>query len=236
MVNASVDIAAALLRGQEATQSLLGDTIAITDEHWQMSSRLPGWTRAHIATHIARQADGMTRVLGQIKNNQPTSLYDSEEVIEDAIERGSERGAMDLQVDLDSSAGRLHEASSRLKKLPPTRPVALTPNLTVRLGDLPLVRLNHLVLHHIDLDVGFTYEAIDEPVAAWLLAYNAGRIGRNSAYPAIRLASDSGVNAVIGGGGRPQVVNGADNLLLAWLTGRLTPDQMDPRLPMLPTR
>jgi len=235
-VDASVDIAAALMRGQEATQALLGDTITITDEQWQMPSRLPGWTRAHVATHIARQADGMTRVLGQIKNNQPTSLYDSEETLDDEIERGSERSAMELQVDLDSSAGRLHEASSRLKRLPPSRPISLTPSLTVPLGDLPIVRLNHLVLHHIDLDIGFTYEAIGAPVAAWLLAYNASRIGRKPSYPALRLVSDSGVTAVIGSGGRPRVVNGADNLLLAWLTGRLTPAQVDPRLPVLPTR
>jgi len=235
-VDAPVDTAAALARGQEATQALLVDTITITDEQWQMPSRLPGWTRAHIATHIARQADGMTRVLGQLKDNKPTSLYESDEALTDAIERGSERSAMELQVDLDSSAGRLHEASSRLKRLPPGRPVALTPTRTVRLGDLPLVRLNHLVLHHIDLDVGFTYEAIAEPVAAWLLAFNAARIGRDSSYPAVRLASDSGVNAVIGSGGRAQVVNGADNLLLGWLTGRLTPEQVDPRLPVLPTR
>jgi len=236
MMDFPADIATALLRGQEATQALLGDTIAITDEAWQMPSRLPGWTRAHVATHIARQADGMTRVLGQIKNNQPTSLYDSEETLNDAIERGSERSAMDLQVDLDSSAGRLHEASSRLKRLPPSRPISLTPNLTVPLGDLPIVRLNHLVLHHIDLDIGFTYEAIEATVASWLLAYNAARIGRNPAYPSIRLTGDSGVTAVIGRGGRPRVVNGADNLLLGWLTGRLTPEQVDPRLPTLPTR
>jgi len=231
-----VDISAALMRGQEATQALLGNTIAITDELWQMSSRLTGWTRAHIATHLARQADGLTGVLTQLGKNQPTNLYDAPDTIDDEIERGSERSALELQVDLDSSAGRLFEASAELHRLPPSRPVTLTPNLTVRLDELPLLRLNHLVLHHIDLNVGFTYRSILPGVAAWLLAYNAARIGRNSAYPAIRLASDSGVVALIGGGGRPQVVHGEDNLLLGWLTGRLTPDEMDPRLPMLPTR
>lgn len=224
------------MRGQEATQALLGDTIAITDELWQMPSRLVGWTRAHIATHIARHADGLARVLTQLKNNQPTSLYDSADAIDDEIERGSERSALELQVDLDSSAGRLHEALTHLNRLAPGRPVSLTPSLTVRLDQLPIMRLNHLVLHHIDLDIGFTYKAINDQVAAWLLAYNAARVGRNSAYPAIRLMSDSGVVALIGGSGRPQVVHGEDNLLLGWLTGRLPPDQIDPRLPMLPTR
>jgi len=230
-----VDISAALMRGQEATQALLGDTIAITDELWQMPSRLVGWTRAHIATHLARQADGLARVLTQLESNQPTSLYDSD-TIDDEIERGSERDALELQVDLDSSAGRLHDAAAQLHRLPPSRPVLLTPSLTVRLDELPFLRLNHLVLHHIDLDVGFTYQSIIPEVAAWLLAYNATRIGRNSAYPAIRLASDSGVVALIGGSGRPQVVHGEDNLLLGWLTGRLRPDEVDPRLPVLPTR
>ena len=224
------------MRGQEATQALLGDTITITDEHWQMPSRLPGWTRAHIATHIARQADHLARVFEQLSNNQPTSLDDSPDAVDDEIERGSERSALELQVDLDSSAGRLYKASTQLHRLAPGRPVALTPSLTVRLDQLPMLRLNHLVLHHIDLDIGFTPEAIDPQAAMWLLAYNAARIGRDSAYPAIRLASDSGVVALVGGGGRAQVVHGPDNLLLGWLTGRLTPDKIDPSLPMLPTR
>ena len=34
-----------------ATQRLLGDTILVTDDQWRAPSRLPDWTRGHVATH-----------------------------------------------------------------------------------------------------------------------------------------------------------------------------------------
>ncbi|HEX5383496.1 MAG TPA: maleylpyruvate isomerase N-terminal domain-containing protein, partial [Propionibacteriaceae bacterium] len=45
-----------------ATQRLLGDTILVTDEQWRAPSRLPEWTRGHVATHIARHADAICRL------------------------------------------------------------------------------------------------------------------------------------------------------------------------------
>lgn len=231
-----LDLSLVRVRRQEITQALLGDTILLTDEQWGVASLLPGWTRAHVASHLARNADGLVRVVRQLHDGRPTSLYADAPSARADIERGSERTAMELQVDLDSSANQLHNCFEELLAMPPDRLVALTPTITVRLDHLPIVRINELVLHHIDLDVGYTFENIDPEVAAWLLAYNAARVGRNSAYPAIRLESDSGVSAVIGGPGRPQVVHGPDNLLLTWLTRRPMPGGIAPALPELPHR
>jgi len=233
MDRSRLDLAQVRVQRQEATQSLLGDTIAITDEQWNMPCLLPGWTRAHVATHIARNADAFVRVMDQLRHGHPTSMYDSDDTRNEAIERGSERSALDLQVDLDSSAGHLHANLAELMTMPPDKLVRLSPTLTVRLDRLPIARLNELVLHHIDLDIGYTYKQIDPKVAAWLLAFNAQRIGRTSAHQAIRIASDSGVTAVIGGSGKATVVRGADNYLLAWITGRLPAGERDKRLPLM---
>lgn len=216
-----LDLPLVRVRRQEITQALLGETILLTDEQWAQPSLLPGWTRAHIASHLARNADGLTRVVKQLRDGSPTSLYAADASVWVDIERGSERSALELQVDLDLSANRLHEHFESLLRMPPDRLVSLTPTVTVRLDHLPIVRINELVLHHIDLNLDYTYKDIDPQVAAWLLAYNTARIGRNSTYPAIRLMADSGLSVVIGGPGRPQEARGPDNLLLAWLTGRL---------------
>ena len=53
----------ALKRIALATQSLLRDTIDLDEEQWHAPSLLPGWSRAHVATHIARNADALRRVL-----------------------------------------------------------------------------------------------------------------------------------------------------------------------------
>lgn len=39
------------------TARLLGDTISVSDEGWRAASRLPRWSRGHVATHVARNAD-----------------------------------------------------------------------------------------------------------------------------------------------------------------------------------
>jgi len=229
-----VDMAMVRTSRHEATQSLLGDTIGITDEQWNQPSRLPGWTRAHVATHLARNADAFVRIMEQLRGHKPTRLYASETDRREEIERGSERTALELQVDLDASAGRLHTHLPELMKLPPDRLVHLTPTLTQRLERLPIARLNEVVLHHIDLDVGFSYHNIENHVASWLLSFNADRIGRNSAYPAIRIVADSGLTVVIGGPGHPGLVHGADNFLLCWLTGRLPEGDAGAKMPLLP--
>jgi len=236
MTETQTDLATVRLRLMEATQSLLGDTIAITDSQWSHLSRLPGWTRAHVATHLARNADAFARVMQGLPDGRPSGLYESDEAYFYDIERGSERTALELQVDLDASAGRFDESLAGLAGLSPDRLVRLSPTLTIRLDRLPVARLNEVVLHHIDLDVGFACADIEPEVAAWLLAYNIERVGRSSSYPAIRVASDAGVSAVIGGPGHPAVVHGQDNLLLGWLTGRLAPDALDKTLPALPCR
>ena len=62
------------LRGlvRTTTPRLLGDTILVADEQWRAPSRLPDWTRGHVATHIARHADGLYRCICC-----DTALYDS---------------------------------------------------------------------------------------------------------------------------------------------------------------
>ena len=56
-----LDKVRALVR--HATQRLLGDTISVSDDDWRAASRLPDWTRGHVATHLARHADGMGRLV-----------------------------------------------------------------------------------------------------------------------------------------------------------------------------
>ena len=55
-----------------ATQRLLGDTIRVSDEDWRGPSRLPGWTRGHVASHIARHADGMVRLTEWARSGRAT--------------------------------------------------------------------------------------------------------------------------------------------------------------------
>ncbi len=205
----------------EYTQRLLGDTIALSERAWQEPARLPGWTRAHVATHLARNADALVRAVDSVLMGRRGLMYDSDEDRELAIERGSERSGLDLQIDLDTSAGRLSRRLNVLDSLPGDLMVELAPGLLFRADILPLVRLNEVILHHIDLDCGFDATNIQPRVARWLLEWNCLAIELLHG-PTIRVESDSGFRCILpGAADETEVARGSDALLLGWVTGRL---------------
>lgn len=204
----------------EATQRLLGSTMGISDEDWQSPSRLPGWTRAHVASHLSRNADAMTRLVHALAEGRHVPLYPSIAERDQEIERGSERTGLDLQIDLDTSAGRLHKAFDDLAKLDGPTPVELSPGLVVEASQLPTVRLAEVLLHHVDLDVGFSLSEVPDRAARWLLEWVCFRVGPQPGTPAMDILSTSGLSMRIGGFGRAVTVTGDDADLAAWLSGR----------------
>ncbi|MER5808278.1 maleylpyruvate isomerase N-terminal domain-containing protein [Streptomyces sp. NPDC002033] len=46
-----------------SVERLHGAVATLTDDDVRAPSLLPGWTRAHVLTHIARSADSRTRLL-----------------------------------------------------------------------------------------------------------------------------------------------------------------------------
>lgn len=207
-------------RALEATSRLLGDTIAVSDAEWQQPSALPWWTRAHVATHLARNADGLRTVVAAASSGHPRMMYDSPEKRDSDIERGSLRAGLDIQIDLDTSAGRLSELLDQLPDGEPDPVVELVPGERVRLGLMPLVRLNEVVLHHADLLLGFTIEQVPPDVARWLLEWRCHVLSGQAAWPALLITSESGLTARIGSAGTPSTIHGTDNQLLGWLVGR----------------
>lgn len=206
-------------RKLDATQALLGDTIRISEHDWHEPSRLPGWTRAHVATHLARNADAFSRVIHGFIAGIPSRLYSSDNARNREIEVGADRDGLSLQIDLDTSAGEL----SRVFDLIPADTqavVRLRRGIRLPMSFLPLARLHEVVLHHIDLDCGFDIDMVDAEIARWLLEWAAFRIDLDPTHPALSLHSVSGFEAVVGDRGEPVDVWGPDNRLLGWLTGR----------------
>lgn len=210
------------LRGlvAHATQRLLGDTIEITDDQWHAPSRLPEWNRAQVATHVARQADALTRLATWARTGERREMYDSEEQRTLDIDAGRARTGLELQIDLDESAGRLADSFEELDE--PDHwgeMVQLRNGREVPARLLPLGRLSEVVLHHVDLDIGWGVDDIDAQSAAWLLEWCAERLQSRDDFPALALSADEGTRVVIDGTD-PVAVSGPANRLLGWLTSR----------------
>lgn len=204
-------IRAAKLR---ATTRFLGVSIGINDDDWQQASRLPGWTRAHVATHVARNADALAAVVRGIAEGRTVAMYGPDRT--EAIERGSERNGLELQIDLDTSAMGLNRAFDMLDERWDT-PVGncLLPR------ELILVRLNEVVLHLVDLDQGYRMGDLPEAEAHWLLDFNVRRLAGRPGMPSVVLATTAGERFEVGQ--QPvATVRGNAVDLLGWLTGRPT--------------
>ncbi|WP_375432033.1 maleylpyruvate isomerase family mycothiol-dependent enzyme [uncultured Friedmanniella sp.] len=204
----------------EATSRLLGHTIAVADPDWRGPSRLPGWSRGHLATHIARQADGLGRLAGWARTGIRQDMYDSPEQREEQIDEGAGRSGLELQIDLDTSAGRLDRAFEELDEHGSwDAVVTLRGGLAVRARLLPLARLLEVVLHHVDLDTGYELSDVEPATADWLLEWCAFRLRERDEFPRLELVSDTTTIAV-GSSGEPRTVRGPSADLLGWLTGR----------------
>lgn len=222
-------IAAVRHRKLEATQHLLGDTIRLSDAEWQSPSLLPGWTRAHVATHLARNANGLARVARGVITGVPQPMYDSESERQRDIERGSERTGLELQIDLDTSAGDLNEAMNDLVALDEQRvaaPVELRPGFAIPGTLLPTARLAEVVLHRIDLGTGYTIDDIEDDIAGWLLDWVLLRLSTRIDIPRLRLLATSGRVFTTGSFGEAVEVSGEDRHLVGWLTGRSGADRL----------
>jgi len=204
----------------DATARLLGDTITVADDDWRGPSLLPGWSRGHLATHVARQADALVRLTGWARTGQRQDMYDSPAQRESEITEGALRSGLDLQVDLDTSAGRLEEAFEQVEAVGAWDAVVeMRGGLAVPARLLPLARLLEVTLHHVDLGTGYTLADVDDATADWLLELSAFRLRERDEFPRLQLVSPT-TTLTLGSSGEPRRVSGTSADLLGWLTGR----------------
>src|SRR5215472_2829841 len=98
----SVDLTIA--RISEADARLLASASKLTDEQMREPSLLPGWSRGHVLTHIARNADGLSNLLTWAKTGTETPQYESWEARNAQIDDGANRPADDIIADLSRSS------------------------------------------------------------------------------------------------------------------------------------
>jgi len=155
----------------QATQRLLDRARIITEPDLRAPSLLPGWTRAHVLAHVARNADAMRNVLGGVRTGEDRPGYASAEAREAGIEQDAGRPARELTADLADSAMALRTVARRLPDEGWQVPVRmLDPGPRFPAAELLTRRLVEVELHHGDLG---------EPMRAW----REDRLSRPEAHP-----------------------------------------------------
>ncbi|MGH3392434.1 MAG: maleylpyruvate isomerase N-terminal domain-containing protein [Actinomadura sp.] len=99
----------------DAATERLPDTVRrLSDGDVRESSRLPGWTRGHVLTHVARIGDAMCNLLTWARTGIETPAYESQEARDADIEAGAGRTAADLLADVVTTAVAFRAAAGTL--------------------------------------------------------------------------------------------------------------------------
>jgi maleylpyruvate isomerase len=199
----------------------LGRSIdGLTDAQASAPSALPGWTRGHVLTHLARNADALINLLTWARTGVETPMYPSRQVRDDEIEAGAGRPADDLRADLADAHRRFMATAAELTDADWRAPLRWGADGRDGTADLvPWLRLVELEVHHVDLDLGYTPAHWTASFARRQLARTVDDYRLRAGTPAMTLRpADDDAEHVLGDGG--PVVSGPQAALLAWLIGR----------------
>jgi maleylpyruvate isomerase len=210
-------------RVDAATQRLLQTAGGITDEQARAASLLPGWSRGHVLTHVARNADSLRNLLIWARTGVETPQYPNVEARDAGISEGAGRPAADLIDDVGVSSAALAAEAAILADADWAAQVRGMGGRGHPAWYTLWRRLTEVEFHHVDLDAGYQPDQWPEEFALQSLEGVTEQFSRKPDCPAALLVSlDSGRTHRIGPADTEPTaqVSGPTRALLAWLTGR----------------
>jgi maleylpyruvate isomerase len=190
------------------------------DDAFAAPSALPGWSRAHVLTHIARNADAMINLLTWASTGVPTPAYASPEARNAAIEEGAKRSPAEIRDDVVNSSDRLAVVVRRMPKAAWSAHITNVQGREIPATDIPWMRAREMWIHSVDLDVGASFADFPAPMLTELLSEVAAQMGEKPDCPPLRLVGPDGTVWEAGDQDTATTVSGPAPELAAWLLGR----------------
>lgn len=188
-------------------------------------SRLPGWTRGHVVTHVARNAEGLVRLLTWARTGIEEPMYPSMEARAADIEAGAGRPPAEQLDDVRSTGAAFAKAANELSVQHWEVTVA-TRHGPIAASTVPWARVREVWLHLVDLDAGAGLDVLPGDVATALVRDVASWMDSRS--PTRIEVQIPGAEPVLFG---PETsvgvrVSGPVQELAGWLTGRSPADRL----------
>jgi len=238
----AVDRALRLLPAvREATERLDLVVTGLDDESIHQPSRLPGWSRAHVVTHLARNADALVNLLTWARTGVEHPMYASTADRDADIDEGADRLAQVLHEDLHAASDRFMFAAERLPASAWLASVAGRTPALFPAANVPFMRLHEVWVHLVDLGAGFWFDDVPQDHLEHLLGVAVTRQVNRPDGPTVRLVVElpgdrERVWDLTGGGnGEPHEVVGSAADAIAWLTGRSDGAGLRGDVPVLPS-
>lgn len=198
------------------TARLLATCARLTDPH--RPSLCEGWDVAHVLTHLARNADALGRMVLWAVDGRERAPYTSESSRAADIESGARRALPELVTDVQESALRFRKRAGALTGPAGQAQVRTRTGTAVAGHQVISMRLVEVVLHHADLDAGFTLDAADPAWVARTLRRGVRQWEAREDAPGLTLLPQGGQGMPpleLAGGG--PAVRGTAGQLLLWL-------------------
>jgi maleylpyruvate isomerase len=200
---------------EHETSLLVSTSAGLDDETIRVASLCDGWTRAHVLSHIARNADALGNLVGWAVTGTPRAMYDSPDSRDADIAAGATRAAQEIFTDLNDSAARFASAAEGLGGAPEKAEVEMRGGRVVRGAQLPTLRLMEVVFHHVDLDAGYTFAGADPGFVKRAITIAVERFRSRGQVPSITMHGEDDETWTLGDGA--QNVRGTNATLLLWL-------------------
>ena len=141
-----------------AHQALLETISDLNDDDCRAPSLLEGWTRGHVLTHLARNADSHVHLLDCASRGQVGEQYAGGYAGRVAdIERGADRPADELVADVRRSIYALESAWSQATHDTWSGSGRNSKGDPIPMADIVFLRWREVEVHHADLGKGFTF-------------------------------------------------------------------------------
>jgi maleylpyruvate isomerase len=189
-------------------------------------SALPGWTRAHVLSHLARNADALVNLLTWARTGVETPMYTSADQRASDIEAGAGRAPAEIRADLRDAVARFDSAVRDLPDAAWSAPIRTRAGRAIDAAEVPWMRVREVWVHVVDLDAGVSFADVPVGLLDALIEDAAASFSARPACPAARLVATDRTTgaAAVWTLGSPTddapEVSGATSALAAWLLGR----------------
>ncbi|GAA0937550.1 maleylpyruvate isomerase family mycothiol-dependent enzyme [Pseudonocardia zijingensis] len=183
-------------------------------------SALPGWSRAHVLTHLARNADALINLLDWARTGVRTPAYASREQRDADIEAGAARPPAEIRADVVETSDRLARVVRAMPEQAWSAQVQNAQGRDLLAVDIPWLRAREMWIHAVDLDVGASFADMPAPMVTALLADVTVAMGEKPDCPPLHLVAPDGSTWDVGDRAAATTISGPAPSLAAWLLGR----------------
>ena len=141
----------------------------LSDDDLGGDSALPGWSRAHVVAHLARNADALVNLLTWARTGVETPMYPSREVRDAGIEATAAQPPAELRTDYVAASARLAQTIDTLPAEAWTTEVRNGQGVTVLASLVPWMRAKEVWVHGTDLDAGLAFADLPADVCTALV-------------------------------------------------------------------